>query len=400
MPQLIYSTAFLFIGASKVLSMPEQEESFAVQGTISLTQFGEKNQPIARSSQSFQGEFKGALWWIRTAVIQKTEWLTADAMKTIGKLESSSKVARSKLADKPLAWETGTDGVDNYLIGIVGDWEASVDGRAFPGTVPFPDARTYDMPIWLAYASSSALRSNNTGRLPILWHCKGAPLFYLDYSVPVTATFDSEPPYFPVSILFRNEGVLFDTEPDLARIVIKTNRLSPPYHVGFNEAEYRLLAVTNLAGIRLPSEFEFTVFKPKRGGLTNVDLEKGRSYHARVASVIIPAPRRDSYAPDPKTLKPFIVDKRFVTADHNVPVRYVLTNGIWPTSTNKGLQEILNSARQSNSLRQARPSTSESSRRKAKFVIGLVVVITVAPAAFWISVERRKQSKIVRSEIH
>lgn len=389
-------TAFLLVGGCNVVRTNAQDVCFSVQGMISFTQYGEKNRPVARSSQSYQGDFCGALWWIRTALSEKTEWLTADAKKVIRKLESRSKAGKSSFADKPLAWETGTDGVDNYLIGIIGDWESSVDGRAFPGTVPFPDVRAHVAPIWMAYASTITLRSNSSGRLPILWHTKAESLFYLNYSVPVTVAFDSEPPYFPVSIVFRNEGMLFDTERDATGVVIKTNRLSPPYDAGFTEAEYKLLTVTNVAGIRFPSEFEFTVFRPKRGGLTNVDVEKSRSYHAVVASLEVPAPRRESYAPDPRTLRPFIVEKRFAKSDPNLAVSYVLTNRVWPATNNTGLQQILRTARQRAITKQEKPLPAELSRSKAKTVLGLVLIVTVVPAGFWISAELLKQTKIQR----
>lgn len=321
------------------------------------------------------------MWWITTTVKTKQQVLNP-AMRAV--IERRSR-QRPNPQPNDLTYVAGTDGTDNYVLGVVGDYKDSIDGRARSGIVPYNDYESLVLPIWLAYGSSHYFATNTAKRTPPLWPLRDEFIAYSGYSLPVTWETDPNSPHLLKALSFDNEGIGFVTEAGgTTPTMSKTIRLSPPYDSGFREAEYKVLASTNLNGMSFPLEFELTVFRVIRYSKTKT-TEKRLSYTGRLSSLDINVFARQRFTPDPKNLHPLIGDNRFKSVDPSVSVVYILTNSNWPSKDI--VLPIFQKARDKTSR------TSAVNRSASPSVFPYVLLVTVcAPPLVWLALRKKRRT--------
>lgn len=186
--------------------------------------------------------------------------------------------------------------------------------------------------IWLAFISSRCLLSHQEGRTK--------PPFYVDMGVFSDAEYKCDYRWLTndtIRELFLvADGWYFSRDPQSGKLV--KNQLPPPSDKGYTTGIGRWLQSTNIGGISVPVDFEFTIFSPAPGGsISSNNLLKVGIFHCRVTDAQIAGiPQIPPELPMGLTL---VSDRRFQDQGHAF-VNYPTTNG-WLTLHDRHLTELL-----------------------------------------------------------
>jgi hypothetical protein len=361
---------------------------FKIGGTISFVQYGQNNQVISTNEKYFEGRFLNEQWHISTKDTGKsfTSAPMLEMLQSARKKQGSNNVPN---LTTNLSWVGGTDGRDNYLLGVLGNYEGSVDCRARSGIIPYNEVGSMITPIWLAFGSASYLATNSLKSIPPMWPYRDPKIFLSGYKLMASWITSDQPPFLPNSILFTNCGIEFLTEAGPEGVTTKSNKLAFPYDKGFLEAEYITSGRTNLADMSFPVEFNFIVYRLQKKSSNTIAsaMERRLSYHGNLTSVELFRNDGQSFSPVINNLRPLVIDERFKDIEPNLSVSYVLTNNVWPTKDNPTLNDIFNKSRTDSVnrpkavSRQAQGSFFVRFTVAATFFVSLVVVLFAFRAA-------------------
>ncbi len=191
--------------------------------------------------------------------------------------------------------------------------------------------------IWLAFASRCTF-SNANGL--------AKPPFVVDMSI------------FGNTNYFCNyKWEIDDNEPSLRKLVYtdlgttyvrnpKTGELSqivnpPPYDKGYTTAMGRWLRSTNIDGVLMPTDFEFTAFAPNQNGKKATDLLKASSYRCIITNIFR---RENSKIPtDLPEGKVLVSDRRFEKRG-NAYITYEISDGRWRATNEPFISRLLETA--------------------------------------------------------
>ena len=229
-----------------------------------------------------------------------------------------------------------SDGTNIYLVEFhteegarkaFGDRYASVKDQLevalaeiFPGTFPPPRGVITD--IWFGLASS-CLTSNSNGTIKSLGYADLAVFyttnFYLNY-------FWRDPPDEPGTreIVLRSDGHFFAWDAASRRIINAT--YAAPYDRGWTVGVGVYRRWTNMAGIFVPLEFEYTGYSPSLTGEAATDLVR-----VKVCKCTVSACRAGVAGQIPPPLpmgRVIVTDRRFIPAGY-ATVNYLAINGAW-----------------------------------------------------------------------
>jgi hypothetical protein len=189
-------------------------------------------------------------------------------------------------------------------------------GRIDP--VPYPRyGPDQVLPVWLAYCSHSFLDANavflpRLGFPELPPHQPGSEL----QNAQVVRS--QLPPGLPITASYISPGVRFAMEDGQLR----QTPLPAPFNRGFTNAQYRVAASTNHAGIVVPTAFELNRFMPRVSRLPTVELSLVETVKGFVTNVSAPS-SRSVFIPDAPVVAA-IQDNRFAA-----PLQYLLQPGPW-----------------------------------------------------------------------
>jgi hypothetical protein len=163
----------------------------------------------------------------------------------------------------------------------------------YPGNYPPPEQHMLQK-LWFAFASSCVLRPPAGRAKPM--SSVDLAVFYdnTNFSIGYYLTADTEHPG-DRTITLTNDGCI--VERDRASGKVLRLRGAPPYDKGFTEAVGTWSHTTNVSGMSVPTEFQYTSFVPKYSpGQSTPDVREWMTYRCVVTNVqsatieAVPAP--------------------------------------------------------------------------------------------------------------
>jgi len=194
--------------------------------------------------------------------------------------------------------------------------------------------------IWLAFASRCVL-GNQKG--------KAKPPFFVDMAVFNNANFycdyywgTNDTDQTHRKLVFVDNGTLFGRNPRTGELVKK--KAPPPYDQGYITGKGLWLRATNIDGLSVPIDFEFTAFTPKRHGTSPSDLQTAFVYRCTVTNIASVSSETMPQIPVPLPQgKVLMSDRRFENRGHAF-INYEVDNGKWPAESSSELARAIASA--------------------------------------------------------
>ena len=325
------------------------------------------------------GQEKGASWskYDFEATLSGCSWTIA----------CDGPTSSTRAGEPRLKYVQSCDGTNIYLVELQdkemdrkawGDRYASVKSQlpvalaeTFPGTFP-PQGRPI-RDIWFALASS-CLTSNLSGTIKSLGSQDLAVFyrtnFYENY-------FWRDRPDEPGAreIVLTNDGHYFAW--DAASRKMLNARYAAPYDKGWTVGVGVYHRWTNVAGIFVPLDFEYTGYSPSLSGKVASDLLRVKvwkctvtRFRVGVAEQIPPAlPKGNVH----------VKDRRFIQAGY-ASVGYAVTNGHWLAENDPHLLNLVAHARRM-SLDVEQGHTLPSDPRLRKYLIWCLLILPLSAVA-------------------
>jgi hypothetical protein len=259
-------------------------------------------------------------------------------------------------------------------------------GLVEPGPVPRTWTSAGGEYVWLAYASGCYFRLRNTGSAMSLSDLRSPNNKTLRYEVPADWVCSSNAPFLPISILYHHTADLtLDDDGS-----VQSTQLPPEFASGFVHARYTATALTNVDGLALPIEFDYTIYERDR-------IKQSKSLRA---AAIVHGTTTNIGPFIPFSQTPGILH----LTDHRTPDPYVVykvTNGQLPDLQSALLADarahgtaVFNNVIHQPVLRKTRPTYYQRG-----IVIAVLAFITLAPlvpiALRWKKTIRDKTNQLI-----
>jgi hypothetical protein len=203
--------------------------------------------------------------------------------------------------------------------------------EVYTGTYPFC-REVHPQYIWLAFASRCVLSSTEgTAKppLPIDIGIFSRNDYFCRYK------WETSPDGTPDKLVFLHDGSFFSR--DHVTGEVHHTRFTAPYADGYTLAVGQWLNKTNVAGVMVPTDFQFTGFGPKANASSATDLSKRYAFRCVVTNIAISVvPQIPPQLPSDA----HVSDRRFTDLGYAY-VMYVVTNGVWPSVNNSAVQRLL-----------------------------------------------------------
>lgn len=242
--------------------------------------------------------------------------------------------------------------------------------RITGGIIPVPDQLSHAAPVWLAYASSMALKDLKDSKLPPLWPTPSQ--IQIPQLFKVDVMLDGKEPFLPTLIRFFSDGT---TRTIVASGSPQIVRFPEPYSRGFVIAEFKSLQFTNVNGQSLPTQSSLKLFRPKRDGHSAEDLALAAEWQLNATQIerinVAPqaaAPFRLEFHNQPSLITDYRVPVKPVMA----PVTYVSKSGELMETGSSRFQSLHRMALEREKQEAVSPTNTSASR----IVILLVFVVT------------------------
>ena len=188
--------------------------------------------------------------------------------------------------------------------------------------------------IWLAFASRCVLSGSDGIAKPPFWDDIG---IFTRKEYACRYQWVRNRNGTPNELMLLNDGTFWARDPTTGDVVHE--RLWSPYTDGYTSATGRWVNATNVDGIPLPTDFEFTAFSPKSKATASSaeDLQKMFTFHCLITNIAVSsAPQIPSKLPT----NAVVFDRRFAELGYAY-ITYVVTNGTWPSKENARIRQYL-----------------------------------------------------------
>jgi hypothetical protein len=188
--------------------------------------------------------------------------------------------------------------------------------------------------LWLAFASGSVLSNASGTAKPVMG--SDLSMFYNTNFVCNYVWTTNGEDRCPRELILKSSGRRFQRD-RLNNGKLGFLILPPPYQDGFTMAVGHWLQTTNVAGVFVPVEYEFSTFFPKSRATNVADLSPGYSFQCTVTNAYsdqipsIPIPREGEAT--------LVSDHRFAGKGY-ATATYAITNK-WPAANDPKMAGIL-----------------------------------------------------------
>ena len=161
----------------------------------------------------------------------------------------------------------------------------------YAGPVPWESNEKVLPYLWLAFGSGPYFASLKTNMVKPFYHSSSSRwYFHLGYQQEAKWRLADTLPRLPMEVTYLNPGTKLERE--RVNGVTTTNLVSvpysPPYDKGFMNAQYRVMAQTNIGGLTLPTEFQFAEYSPAGNG----SVDAVRTVRGRVHKLFSYCPKK------------------------------------------------------------------------------------------------------------
>ena len=287
--------------------------------------------------------------------------------------------------ESSLSWiyETGFDGTLYHLIAIRTPTNVIYNGIVESNEIP-PDDWTTINYLWLAYASTCYFSGLSTNQLIPIWMLDDPGLRDAGFTVPAIWRLQAGSPQLPVRVIYLNDGTHHTVSTDRAPI---TFRYAAPFAQGFTNAEYQVLASTNIDGLVIPTQFTFTRYYVDRERLLVRTVTRGNATVVRKGTSV------SDFRPQ-FTGRAITIDKRFRNAKDPVPnVPYWVTNGNWPKIDNLSSAYEKQLIKYKGGKAAATFSAKQGNSRRKLVAWMLVLLAVLPPVIIFLANKQNKKRK-------
>jgi len=283
-------------------------------------------------------------------------------------------------------YQSGFDQVLYHLISIRTPTNPIYNGMVESHEIPPDDGTTINY-LWLAYASGCYFSEQSTNRLIPIWMLDDPNLRDMDFTVPALWQLQV-PSSLPSRVVYLNDGTHHTVSDNR---MPSTFRYAAPFDQGFTNAEYEVLASTNVDGLVIPTQFTFTRYYVEGKRLLMRTFTQGNATLIRKGTTV------SDFRPQ-FTGRSVTFDKRFRNAKDPVPsVRYWVTNGNWP-EINSLSNPYVTSLKKYKGAKAASVTLSKRGNAKHTLLVWLFALLAVLPPVWIYLVNKQKQKKGIKNE--
>ena len=139
----------------------------------------------------------------------------------------------------------------------------------------------------------------------------------------------------PDKLVFLHGSSFFSRDHETGEV--RKTQLTGPFAGGYMLAVGQWVNKTNINGTLIPTDFLFTGFGPKYNAANSNDLSRIFSFRCVITNIAFTdIPRIPQILPT----NAHVTDRRFTQMGYSY-VRYVVTNGLWPSLENSYIQQLL-----------------------------------------------------------
>lgn len=305
------------------------EPAYEIRGTLSReTYFAGK--PLCRVNRKFTIMVNAPTWFARTTPADSTFFDTNVEQRWMAMATEAAARMPPALAGLPLAYEVGCDGTNIYNLIVVGDFVASAGAAVHPEVIPAADDFSIITPLWLAYVFADALNQTNHARLTPVWSVNETEGWCVRNNAFVSkCEVSTNAPHLPLRVQWFFPAELPASSVHSQATPLKARQIQHAPQINQLVAEYVVLAITNLAGLSVPSAFTIKLYQYPRDTDQLSELPVNSVWHGNISSLHLAVPQAD-YRPRLDKLSCAVVnDFRFKKFSPPVVVSYTSSNRTW-----------------------------------------------------------------------
>jgi hypothetical protein len=336
--------------------------------------------PLSSVRYSFEVSIKGCLWSIQyenSAALTNSDILVAQSIaacdgKDIYVIEFQSESAVKKaLGDR---YDSVKPGLPAAMVHI------------YSGAYP-PPKEPFLQHIWLALAAANCVLRDPEGQAkpPFL---ADMAVFYNPDNVCGYRWVRDDSGSGLRKLLFLSDGGFLRRDESGE---VRHTKYAPPYDKGYTLGVGLWLQATNIGGLSLPLDFQYTGFSPKPGGSNSTELLRTIEYRCMVTNVCsTEMPQVPPVLPRAKAL---VSDWRFADRGYGC-VDYVVTNR-WVATNDADVPALLQRFPKVSLERQAREELGIPPQPPKRWLFRATLFsLAVFPLAYWLArriIRRNKQ---------
>jgi hypothetical protein len=275
--------------------------------------------------------------------------------------------------------DASCDGQNIYVVhalnpSVVAQNVEKNEAAVYPGIYPPPQEReTYY--LWLAFVSSTIFADTHGMAKP-----PNTPDLSMFYNTNIWCRYEwATNSGCARELVLKTEGNILVRDKSHNGALISYS-LKPPYQDGYMLANARWINMTNVLGIFVPMQYEYSSFAPKPAAASSTDLQKIYSYNCKVTNVFTaPIPAVPAALQGDREV--FVFDHRFFSNDV-ATLTYSWTNS-WHELTKakleKRLEGVPKETLEEQSLKQHGfiPKTNSLLNENKRMIVRIVLVITL-----------------------